>query len=111
MARQEGQQHSPKEIGDYIERKYSELKGNTVDMSIGVLGGNYRVVVTDSQHVNHTLKIDPKEIDADRKKEAMSKSGPEKPAKDRLDRAKGLAADLKRAEKDLPHDRERDRER
>lgn len=108
MARQEGEQHSDKEIGDYIARNYPELKANTVGMSVGVLGGNYRVVVTDSQHVNHTLKIDPKEIDADRKKEA---GGSENPAKDRVDRAKGLAADLKRAEKGHPRGHERDRER
>jgi hypothetical protein len=111
MARQEGEQHSQKEIGDYIARNYPELKGNTVGMSIGVLGGNYRVIVTDTQHVDHTLKIDPKKIDADLKKEAMAKGGREKPDKDRVDRAKGLAADLKRAEKGHPHDRERDRER
>ena len=111
MARQEGEQHSQKEIGDYIARKYPELKGNTVGMSIAVLGGNYRVIVTDSQHVNHTLKIDPKEIDADRKEEAMAKGGPGKPAKGRADRAKGLAAELKRAEKSHPHALERDRER
>jgi hypothetical protein len=41
----------------------------------------------------------------------MAKGGPEKPDKDRVDRAKSLAADLKRAEKGHPHDRERDRER
>jgi hypothetical protein len=111
MARPEGEQHSHKEIGDYIARNYPELKGSTVGLSIGVLGGNYRVIVTDSQHVNHTLNIDPKEVDADRKKEAMEKGGPEKPAKDRVDRAKGLAADLKRAEKGHPHDHKRDRER
>jgi hypothetical protein len=111
MATQEGEHHSPKEIGDYIARNYPELKGSTVGMSIGVTGGNYRVIVTDAQHVNHTLKIDPKEIDADLKKEAMAKGSPEKPDKDTVDRAKRLAADLKRAEKGHPHDRERDRER
>jgi hypothetical protein len=111
MARQQGEQHSEKEIGDYIARNYPEMKGNTVGMSIGVLGGDYQVIVTDTQHVNHTLKIDPKKIDADLKNEAMAKSGPEKPNKDRVDRAKRLAADLKRAEEGHPHHRERDRER
>lgn len=43
-------------------------------MSIGVLGGNYQVIVTDTQHVNHTLKIDPKEIDADRKKKRWQRA-------------------------------------
>ena len=110
MARQEGEQHSHKEIGDYVARNYPELKGNTVGMSIGLLGGNYRVIVTDTQHVNHTLKIDPKEIDADR--EARLKSeGRTATARDsnKLDRARKAAAAFK-AKLGRGTDRDHDRE-
>jgi hypothetical protein len=114
MARQEGEHHSPEEIRDYIFRNYTDLEGNTAGISIGVLGGNYRVIVIDTQDVRDTLKIDPKDIDADQQKVSREKAeaSPQKTGdKDKLDRAKSLAADLKQAEKAHPHDHERDRER
>ncbi len=54
--------HSPDEIWGYISHNYVELR-TAQDVAIGCQGGRYRVVVTDQFHVDHTLKIDPKEVD------------------------------------------------
>jgi hypothetical protein len=54
--------HPPEKIRDYIVENYPVF-ANASGINIGVLGNHYRVIVTDSQKVNHTLHIDPQEID------------------------------------------------
>lgn len=104
--------HSPEEIRDYIVRNYPEL-ANGRGMSIGVLGGRYRVAVTDSQDITHTIKIDPKQIDAEREKLARTNSA--SPAaktagEKKLDRARRAAAEFfKRGEKGRTEDHDRER--
>jgi hypothetical protein len=104
--------HSPEEISDYIARNYPEF-ANASSMSIGALGGIYRIGIIDSQHVNHTINIDPKHIDADREKQLKGKA-PAAAAKarddDKLDSARKTAATFK-AKQERGHDRDQDRER
>lgn len=66
MAEEKPRQHVHEEhvILEFVDRHYPELK-NRRTASIGLVGGIYRVAVIDQYHVNHTLKIDPKHIDAD----------------------------------------------
>lgn len=54
--------HSRDEIWDYVSYNYADLR-QAKNLAIGIQGGIYRVIVTDQFQVNHTLKIDPKEID------------------------------------------------
>jgi hypothetical protein len=102
--------HSPEDIRDYIVRNYPQL-ANASSMSIGVLGGHYRIAIVDSQHVNHTVNIDPKHIDADLEKQRKDKT-PAAAAKardhEKLDRARETAA-ASRGKEGRSHDRERER--
>jgi multidrug resistance efflux pump len=102
----DNEQHSRKEITDFLNRNYDSLEGNTAAISIGVLGRFYRVVVTDTQHVMHTFKIDPKDIDADIARVARDKATGD----NRLDQARKAAATLKaKSAPDKDHDREKQR--
>jgi hypothetical protein len=65
--------HSPEEIREFLNRNYTEMD-NIRGMSIGQVGRIYRVVLTDVFHVNHTIKIDPKDIDADRERALKEKA-------------------------------------
>jgi hypothetical protein len=109
MDRPEDKIHPPEEIRDYISRNYPEL-ANASSMSIGVLGNRYRIAIIDSQHVNHTIDIDPKHIDADEKnlKDKLHSGSPKARDDDRLDRARKAAAALK-ARSAPPKDHDRDR--
>jgi hypothetical protein len=51
---------SPDRICSYIYREYPELAG--YEISVGLLGGVYRIVVKDRFHVLHTLNIPVSEI-------------------------------------------------
>ena len=51
---------SPDRIRSYIYREYPELAG--YEISIGLLGGVYRIVVKDRFHILHTLNIPVSEI-------------------------------------------------
>jgi len=65
--------HSEDEIWDYISHDYPEL-ANAKQWAVGWTGGNYRVAVIDQSNVNHTLKINPKEIDAHQAMKARAAS-------------------------------------
>jgi hypothetical protein len=73
MSRRGDELHPPEVIDDYVRRNYQGLE-NAREISIGMVGGRYRVTVVDSQHIIHTLKIDPKEIDADREEQLKIKA-------------------------------------
>jgi hypothetical protein len=62
-AKKFGPMHSPDEITGFVHRNYPELS-NERQIAIGILGRFYRVSVIDRFHVNHTLKIDPKDVTA-----------------------------------------------
>ncbi len=104
--------HSPEEIRDYVVRNYPEL-ANGKGMSIGVLGGFYRLAITDSQDILLTLHVDPKDIDADRKKNLSDKShagAPKTRDDDRLERARKTAAAVKaKSGRGNGHDHDRER--
>ena len=57
--------HSPEEIRGFLQRNYTGL-GGSEDMSIGMVGNNYRVAVVDKFKVIHTFNIDPKDINAEK---------------------------------------------
>jgi hypothetical protein len=46
---------SPEQIRSFIEKEYPAFAG--CEMSIGLLGGIYRVMVKDQAHVWHTIHI------------------------------------------------------
>jgi hypothetical protein len=88
VAKQFGKMHSPGEIEKFISRNYPDLAGNIKDVSIGILGGAYRVAVVDTQRVIHTLKITPKAIDADRAMQAAERMDKQKSSRARATRQK-----------------------
>ncbi len=111
MDRPKDNLHSREEIREYIARNYPEL-ANARSVSIGLLGSVYRVAITDSQRVDHTIHIDPKEIDADREKNSRTKAAPVVPKavdKIKLDSARRAATGFKRHEKNQTHDHDRER--
>jgi hypothetical protein len=60
MANSEDEFHSRAEIWDYVLSNYPALAA-AKDMSIGVVGGIYRVAVVDGVDGIHTIRIDPKQ--------------------------------------------------
>jgi len=112
MARRDDELHPPEVIDEYVRLNYEGL-GNHGGISIGLVGGIYRVAVTDLFHVTHTLKINPKEIDAWREAQIkkIARTATAKASADKkLDRARKTAAAFK-AKQGRSTDRDRDRER
>jgi hypothetical protein len=100
MARKKDEHHSPEELRAYMNRNYTDM-GNMRHMSIGFMGGRYRIVMQDTQKVLHTFRIDPKDVDADIAKVSKEET---------LGRARKLAGavrDRKPNRPDKDHDRER----
>jgi hypothetical protein len=112
MSRREGELHPPEVIDEYVRRNYQGLE-NAREISIGMVGGRYRVAVVDSHHIIHTLKIDPKEIDADREERLKTKASAatQKTSDNKvLAQARRINAAFKARrgrDKDHDHDRER----
>ncbi len=46
---------TPEEIRAFIDEEYPELAGRQI--SIGLLGNHYRVIVKDAVHILHTIHI------------------------------------------------------
>lgn len=53
--------HTDRKITEYIGRHYPELAG--CDISIGLSGNIYRIMVLDQVHCLHTIKIEKAIID------------------------------------------------
>ena len=114
MSDNEKKYHPPEEIEHYIRHNYVGLHDATA-MSIGVLGNNYVVVVTDRFHVNHKLNIIPREIDEHLKNLTDRQRTQRAPAKREVQqmwarlrtRMRDDIAESKDQRKRCPNDRER----